>query len=358
MIPSRRDLLRGTIAALATAGAGGALGGHAAFATARPALASEPRDRPRGFSLGLFASDPAWDYGGLLAEIAARGATDVLLVPAWYQDDARASHIAPEPGRSPADATVRRTLRQAREVGLRTALMPIVRLRSEGPGRWRGSIAPEAGVEAWFSDYGRFALGMAGLAEEGGAARFVVGSELVSLEAAEGPWRRLIGETRTRFGGRLLYSANWDHADALPFADALDEIGVNAYFPLATDDRRPAPAALREAWRAPRRALTALKRRHGKPLVVTEVGYPARRGAARAPWQIDPAAPLDAALQADLLDAACEALSDPAVADGLFVWNWFGYGGPSDGGYSPRGKPAAARVERWLRRMDDGGRRA
>ncbi|MDP2316396.1 MAG: hypothetical protein Q8P41_26095 [Pseudomonadota bacterium] len=315
-------------------------------------------ERPRGFSLGLFASDPTWDYGGMLAEIAARGASDVLLVVAWYQDDERATAITPEPGRSPADATVRRALRQARDLGLRTALMPIVRLRHEGPGRWRGAIAPAAGVDAWFAEYGHFALGMARIADESGAARFAVGSELVSLEAAEGGWRRLVGEARARFGGRLLYSANWDHADALPFADALDEVGVNAYFPLAVDAVQPSPAALRAAWRGPRRTLTDLKRRHGKPLVVTEVGYPARRGAARAPWRIDPAAPIDAALQADLLDAACEALSDPAVADGLFVWNWFGYGGPSDGGYSPRGKPGAARVESWLRRMGGEGRQA
>ncbi|MDP2311284.1 MAG: hypothetical protein Q8P41_00150 [Pseudomonadota bacterium] len=345
---TRRALLHGAGAGLVVSALAGATG--LPPSPARTNLLA-PDERPRGFSLGLFASDPAWDYGPMLAEIAARGATDVLLVVAWYQEDERASRIAPEPRRSPEEDTLRRTFRQARDVGLRTALMPIVRLRDEGPGRWRGSIAPAAGIGAWFASYGRFVLAMAGVAEEGRAARFIVGSEFVSLEHAEGPWRALVAATRARFGGRVSYSANWDHAEALPFVDALDELGINAYFPLADDDEAPTRAALRAAWRAPRAVLAGLRRHYGKPLVVTEVGYPARRGAARAPWQIDLAAPIDTALQAELLDAACEALCDPAVTDGLFVWNWFGYGGPSDGGYSPRGKPAAARVARWLARM-------
>ena len=38
----------------------------------------------RGVALGLFATDPEWDYGPLVDEIRARGATDVLVVVNAY----------------------------------------------------------------------------------------------------------------------------------------------------------------------------------------------------------------------------------------------------------------------------------
>ena len=34
--------------------------------------------------------------------------------------------------------------------------------------------------------------------------------------------------------------------------------------------------------------------------------------------------------------------------DGLYIWNWYGYGGPGTTSYTPRGKPAAMTVKRIL----------
>jgi hypothetical protein len=30
--------------------------------------------------------------------------------------------------------------------------------------------------------------------------------------------------------------------------------------------------------------------------------------------------------------------------DGLYVWNWYGFGGPGTIGYTPRGKPAESEL--------------
>ncbi|MBP6844077.1 MAG: hypothetical protein KA201_10065, partial [Kofleriaceae bacterium] len=38
---------------------------------------------------------------------------------------------------------------------------------------------------------------------------------------------------------------------------------------------------------------------------------------------------------------------EPALA-GLFVWEWSGAGGADDGGYTPRGKPAACELRAWF----------
>ena len=49
----------------------------------------------RGVSLGLFASDPRFDYAPLLDEIVAAGATDVQLDVVWMQRDIHSARIHP-----------------------------------------------------------------------------------------------------------------------------------------------------------------------------------------------------------------------------------------------------------------------
>lgn len=296
----------------------------------------------RGVSLGLFATDPEWDYGPLVREISARGATDVLVVVNAYQSHRLSSDIAPRPGFTPSRATVARTLAQVRASGMRAALMPVVRLTQRGPNEWRGTIAPADGLDAWFDSYRAFVLPLAELAEASGATRFVVGSELSSLEPYDAHWRSVIEAVRARFSGRLTYSANWDRLSSVHFWDALDEVGVTAYFPLVRGDVEPTDETLARAWRGPREALASLRARTGKPLFLTEVGYPSHAGAAARPWDETHATSVDLALQRRLYDAFCDAFVDAQVIDGFYVWNWFGFGGPLDTTFTPRGKPAAA----------------
>jgi hypothetical protein len=295
----------------------------------------------RGVGLGLFATDPEWDYGALVDEIRARGATDVLVVVNAYQSDRFASDIAPRSGRTPSEATVARTLAQVRRAGMRAALMPVVRLDRRGRHDWRGTIAPADGLDAWFASYRRFVFPLARLAEEGGAERFVVGSELGSLEPYQARWRALISELRERFSRTLTYSANWDHSHGVEFWDALDEVGLTAYFPLARDGEPPSAGALADAWRTPRAEIDALARRVGKPVLITEVGYPSQRGAADRPWDDTSVAGVDLRLQQRLYRSFCDAFTQTPSVSGFYVWNWFGFGGPRDAGFTPRGKPAA-----------------
>ena len=36
------------------------------------------------------------------------------------------------------------------------------------------------------------------------------------------------------------------------------------------------------------------------------------------------------------------------ILDGVYVWNWYGYGGPATTSYTPRGKPAETEVRALL----------
>jgi hypothetical protein len=315
---------------------GGALEAHGAK-NVLPA-STRPSAFVRGVGLGLFASDPNWDYGPMVEEIRSRGATDVLIVVNAYQSNRFASDIALPPSRSPSEATLARTMTQVRDAGMRAALMPVVRLDRRAPHEWRGLIAPADGLDAWFSAYRKLVLRLAELGQAQGAIRFVVGSELSSLERYEQRWRMLIDDVRARFEGRLTYSANWDHASEVPFWDALDEVGLTAYFPLGKD---ASSAGLANAWRLPRREIEALAARTAKPILITEIGYPSQQRAVERPWDDVLHAELDLGVQQRLYRGFCEAFSRTPSISGFYVWNWFGFGGPRDPGFTPRGKPAA-----------------
>jgi hypothetical protein len=317
-----------------------ALGGTA------PPPRGAPDARIRGAALGLFASDPAYDYDGMLAEIADRGATDVLIVVALVQRDVSAHDLRWEPGTSPHAATVRRTVRRARDRGLRVGLLPIVGLERRRPDQWRGVIRPEAGADAWFAAYGQAIAPLVAIAADEGVVRFGLGSELSALEGHASSWRTLAADVRARYDGELFYAVNWDRAGAPTFSDALDSIGVSGYFELVPPGGRATDAALRRAWEDPRRRLGALAAVTGRPVFFAEVGYPSHALAAERPWDHAAEAAIDVALQARLWAAFCDALAEDPTTEGFYAWNWFGHGGPRDRGYSPRGKPAAAVLAR------------
>jgi hypothetical protein len=199
---------------------------------------------------------------------------------------------------------------------------------------------------------------LARLAEEAGTERLVIGSELSSLERYEDRWRGLIVEAREHFSSAITYSANWDHANAVGFWDALDEVGLTAYFPVGGRQSHTG-RALADAWRTPLEQIDDLRRRTGKPVLITEVGYTSQRGAAAQPWEHTSGAEVDLQVQRDLYRGFCDAFSETPSISGFYVWNWFGFGGPRDAGFTPRGKPAASELaqcfaRRWPARAHAG----
>ena len=302
----------------------------------------------RGASLGLFATDPDYDYGVMLQEMRARGASDVMVAYLLMQDDVRSVDMRRRPGDSPNLATIRRTIRQARRLGLRVGLMPIVGVLRRAEGEWRGSIALDEEHGDWFAHYTAQMLEAARIADEEHVERLVVGSELNGLEPFEEEWRALIRRVRARFSGTLTYSANWDRFETVTFWDALDEVAVSAYFRMDTPNDDDAAAG----WASHLARLRGFAQRMERPLLLSEVGYPAHADAAEYPWDETRDAPLDLAEQARLLRSFCEA-HVPARDGGYYVWNWFGQGGPRDLGYALRGKPAADIFERCMEESDD-----
>jgi len=306
-----------------------------------------PIDRQRGVALGLFAEDVSFSYGPLLAEIVALGATHVALVVPVYQTDATTHDLALHTRFSPTLAALAEVSRAAKRDGLQVMVFPIVRLSAPGPGQWRGTLAPRD-REAWFKRYGDLLGELAAVASVTGAARLAIGSELSSLEDDLDHWRPLVERIRAIFGGKLVYSANWDHYRTTALFDLVDEEGISAYFNLREKSGPTDDATLDAGWQRARRDIEAWRVGRTHPFVFTELGYRSRKGVTASPWDEAPGGTPDIEEQRRAFASFRRVWSTAAVLDGVYIWNWYGYGGLGTTSYTPRGKPAEAEVRALL----------
>lgn len=279
--------------------------------------------------------------------MADAGATHVALVVSWEQADVRSSAIARSPRVTAPDGELVAALRQAVRLGLRPVVFPLLAVRRRAEGAWRGALRPRD-VDAWWVAHERFILHYAAIAQAEGAAGLVIGSELGFSETWRDRWYHLISRVERVFGGELIYSANWDHFQAVSFAARLDHLGVSAYFPLATGGDAD-QAELDRSWRRHKDALVRFARAEKVSLWLTEVGYPSRDGAAAHPWDYGADGAVDLAEQYRCFAALVAAWNGEPALDGILVWNWWGEGGPRDRDYTPRGKPAATLLRAWFK---------
>jgi hypothetical protein len=312
-----------------------------------PPPPAPPAERQRGVALGLFAEDVSFSYAKLLAEIVALGATQVALVVPLYQTDGASTELELDTRFSPTLDTVAETARDAKRDGLDVMIFPIVRLSAPRAGEWRGTLAPRD-RDVWFQSYGEKLGDLAGVASMTGAKRLVVGSELSSLDGDLDRWRPLVEKVRAVFGGKLVYSANWDHYQKAALFDLVDEEGISGYFNLR-DAKAPDDDATAEAgWRRLRQELEAWRAKRTAPFIFTELGYRSRAGATAAPWDEGPGGTPDPDEQRRGFAAFRRAWAGSDALDGVYIWNWYGYGGPATTGYTPRGKPAESEVRALL----------
>ncbi|WP_078013831.1 glycoside hydrolase family 113 [Hymenobacter sp. CRA2] len=255
-----------------------------------------------------------------------------------------------------ADSGLVHTARLARRHGIRTLLKPHLWLRSRG--QWPGQIQMRTAADwqAWFASYSRFILHYAELAERHHMEALCIGTELKHAAVEHEPeWRRLIQAIRQVYHGQLTYAANWhEEYEGIRFWDALDFIGVQAYFPLSP---RPQPdtAELRQAWQPHLQAIARVQQRYGKPVVFTEAGYRSIPTAAAAPWEWpDPRKPTpeDDATQAVCYEALFRACWRQPWFGGLFIWKWYPGMPPDATGrrrtdYTPQHRPAEQVMARW-----------
>ena len=279
----------------------------------------------------------------------------------------------PPPARSAADVALAATIAEGRALGM-GAMLKLYLVQGRA-----GNFAGYRGMEdedwaPFFDEYERQVVHAGLLAELAGAEILCLGSG-VPLPTATRPqedsgiptwvseqkrarWQVLIAKARGAFSGALTYGARWQNqAYAIDFWPQLDYLGVQVFHAVCDPQepwRRQADKSLVAMMRKNLTDLAQLAAKLGKPLLATEVGFPATDLAWQEPYAARGA--VDAAVQAEMLALWRTALAAargrrPELA-GFFLWSWpvdAAAGAGTAGLFSPRGRPAEAELERLLR---------
>jgi len=274
-----------------------------------------------------------------IAEMKAIDVDTVALNVWWFQDHVNATVITEDFNYYSASTdSVVHAIGQIHSEGMRVMLKPMVDCRD---GTWRGQINPS---DAWFTEYGSFINYWADVAAAQNVGVLSVGCEFKKTVGWSDSWRNVVSGVRARYSGDLVYSANHDSYQAVSWWDAMDYIGVDAYFPL-TDKNDPTPAELQQAWQEHGNTLESWRNEEGyaQPIAFTEVGYRSGDGANQRPWEWGNALPVDLQEQVDCYEALLSTLWDEDWWGGAFWWNWETdpeAGSPPDDRFTPQNKSA------------------
>lgn len=305
------------------------------------------KDGPiRGFTLGLQSKDFNYDYTMLLKEIKATGAPWVCLTFKVFQDDNSSSTINIPSTSSSYWKQVEKTAKQAKALGFKVTLFPIVLLKKSGFRQWRGTLRPK-NYDEWYASYDKLMAIVAQIAARTKADMLSIGSEYSSLDRAEERWYDVIKNIKKYYKGALMYSANWDTVFNIEFQDQLDFLGVTGYFDL-TKKTDPTVKELVEAWGSIKEAFKKWEKDKNVPLLFSELGYTSQDGINMHPWNYTTPNAVDLQEQEDCYNAFTQVWKDEQALYGVFFYEWFGKGGKEDKSYTLRGKPALEVAKKWF----------
>jgi len=227
-----------------------------------------------------------------------------------------------------------------REKGVESILKPHLWVRGEWPGVIKMLTEEDWGT--WFGQYAEFILYYAKYAEEHNIPILCIGTELEMTSGRESDWRNLISEIRKVYSGELTYAANFTEYEQVKFWDALDYIGIQAYFPL-TDKISPSLDNLKNGWAKKIKEVEKIQKRFQKPVIFTEIGYCNTVDAAIEPW-VWPNERKEIALseevQALCYQAFFESVWDKDWLAGVYFWKWYPQPRDRSPDFTPQNKKA------------------
>lgn len=300
-----------------------------------------------------------------LKELAATGTNWIELVVQISQDTIVSTEVRRDQYGTATDAALRHIIDLAHSLDMRVALNPAIMLSRDPTHYWTQigtAFTTDEQWQVWFTSYRQIIVQYATFAQDAGADMFFIGQELASTTHREDDWRRIAQEVRQVYKGPIIYEALNSHGagwagtpfGSPPFGeeqritwwDAVDYIGVMAYYPLTSKDN-PTVEELKSAWveRGWLALLENLSKKYQRPIIFSEIGYESKDGANKQPLTMQIQLPLDLQEQADCYQAAFEVLWGKPWLKGIFWQQWSANpiwwpGGPNDKGVAINGKPA------------------
>jgi len=291
-----------------------------------------------------------------IASMAKIGVNFVAIVTTWYQDAYNSTEMKAN-DRTPSDSSIRHAIATAHEQNMFVMLKPHIDLIDEsGASRSDIGFQSDEDWDTWFSNYEKFIVYYARMAEAEHVEMLCIGTELTFAASRSEEWRnRIIPKVRKAFSGRITYAANWDDYADVTFWDRLDYVGIDAYFPLA-DGANPDIDEIRDGWRKWAGEITEWQSTVNKPVIFTECGYASVDIAASKPWEESTLGSANPGLQTDCYRVMFEELWDKNWFFGVYWWNWNTYegsGGPDNKGFTPQNKPAEELIKEWYAKIVD-----
>lgn len=270
------------------------------------------------------------------------------------------------------DQEIRCAIQLARDNNLKVIMKPVVNVRDETWRAWikfnnKDKTTNKKAWESWWRDFRAMLLHYAAIAEETNCEMLCLGCEMESTEGYEKKWRALIADIRKVYSGVLTYNANWGREDAIPWWDAIDIIGISAYYPVGSEDPNKwlkkgldqvpesdtTLEAIKKRWLPHKQKLAAISSKYHRPILFIELGVCSAKGFSAAPWtHPQPDAVYDGDEQRRYYQATMETFWDEPWFVGFTWWAW-----PSDlytleeaksnTGFCVYGKPAEELITEW-----------
>lgn len=246
-------------------------------------------------------------------------------------------------------------IRHAHDNGLKVMLKPMVWIM----GGWVGGfdLKTEKEWAIWEETYSGYILESARIAAAENVEMFCLGTEFkIASNTREKFWRKLIKEVREIYPGKVTYAANWDEFEGVRFWDALDYVGLDAYFPLV-EAQTPDVKSLRDGWAKPFKKIQLLHKIYGKPILFTEFGYRSIDNCGWKQWELE-GTPYNQKInhqaQNNAYQAFFERFWDEEWFAGVFLWQWYTNdaraGGEGNSDYTIQNKPSEKLIRSWFNR--------
>lgn len=243
----------------------------------------------------------------------------------------------------------------AHEQGIKVMLKPQIYI----PGGWIGDLDFKSKKDwtIWEDSYRDYIMHFVNIAIEQNIEMLCIGTELkISVKKREKFWRQLISEIKEVYAGKLIYSANWDSYKDVPFWDALDYIGVSAYFPL-TKTKTPEKNELLKKWRPITKEIKKYCQKMNKQIIFTEYGYLSVDGCAYRAWELEKKVgqlSINEQAQANAIESILSSFWQQDYWAGGFLWKWFpngmGHEGYVDKDYTPQNKLSEKTLAKWYKK--------
>jgi len=282
-----------------------------------------------------------------LALLRVTGVDTVAITVFVYQ--AKSTSVVVEAGdRTPTDVDLNHVIQVAQGLGFK--VMVKIHIVCVDGTETIGQNFDEADMIAWFASYGSWVNHFADIAETNSIELFCVATGMYFLRLQSARWRSLITTARLHFTGPMTYaSLHGGDENTLDWWDALDVIGVNAYYHL-TDYNDPTYGELVQAWQPSMALLGALATKWGKKIIFTEVGFRNQDGTNIDPVDWEAEGTPDSQEQRLCYAATLGACWYQDWMLGMFWWEWGTLGeaeANEEMGYQPLGYPAEQELRHW-----------